>query len=294
MTAWRLAATVVTVLMVGVLSACSTTTSTPGIVDASHEAPHEPSVRPTPDVELPVGIIAIGHSGLTGEGTAGTFQENKAASWATGTLPDVNSIYSRLLALQPEIEGRAANRAAGGAPAAALARQADAALGLVPVPQLAIIQTVDNDIQCDAANAEAVGASLLTALEMIHDHSPNSKILVVGQAGRPSVDFVEELIAAHPSVKAELTWDDKCTFFNADGTLNPDGFTNLTAAIDAYEAEAARVCATVPNCVTDGGLRRAYVDKMENFAPDFAHFNVRGQAAMAELIWPVVEELLGL
>jgi lysophospholipase L1-like esterase len=38
----------------------------------------------------------------------------------------------------------------------------------------------------------------------------------------------------------------------------------------------------------------AYVDTLENFAADYAHFNVRGQAAMAELIWPVVEELLGL
>ena len=294
MTAWRLAARAVSVLLAGVLAACSTTTGTPGTVASSDEAPHSPSVRPTPDVAHPVGIVAIGHSGLTGEGTAGKFQENKAASWATGTLPDVNSIYSRLLALQPEIEGNAANTAAGGAPAAALVRQADTALGLVPVPQLAVVQTVDNDIQCDAANAEAVGASVLTALEMIHDRSPNTKILVVGQAGRPSVDFVEELVAAHPSVKADLTWDDECTFFNPDGTINPDGFANLTAAIDAYEAETARVCATVPNCVTDGGVRRGYVDTLENFAADFAHFNVRGQAAQAELIWPVVEELLGL
>lgn len=160
--------------------------------------------------------------------------------------------------------------------------------------QLAIVQTVDNDIQCDAANAEAVGASLLEALELIHERSPNTKILVVGQAGRPSVDFIEELIAVDPSVKADLTWDDACRFLHPDGSINPDGFANLTAAIDAYEAETARVCAMVPNCVTDGGVRRAYVDTVENFSPDYAHFNVRGQAAMAELIWPVVEELLGL
>jgi len=33
---------------------------------------------------------------------------------------------------------------------------------------------------------------------------------------------------------------------------------------------------------------------IENFSPDYAHFNVRGQAAQATLMWPVVEEILGL
>ena len=289
MTGWGVAGRVATVLVTGVLTACAPSTLAP-----TDEVPTSATVEPTPDVANPVGIIAIGHSGLTGEGTAGTFNENKAASWATGTAPEVNSVYSRLLALQPEIENHVANTASGGASARVLQTQAQTALGLVPVPQLAIIQTVDNDIRCDAANVESVGASLLEALELIHERSPNTKILVVGQAGRPSVEFIEELVAFDPTVKADLTWNDECTFFHADGSINPDGFANLTAAIDAYEAEAARVCATVPNCITDGGVRRAYVDTIANFAPDYAHLNVQGQAAMAELIWPVVEELLGL
>ena len=35
-------------------------------------------------------------------------------------------------------------------------------------------------------------------------------------------------------------------------------------------------------------------DTLENVSPDFHHLNVKGQAAEAELIWPVVEEQLGL
>jgi len=35
------------------------------------------------------------------------------------------------------------------------------------------------------------------------------------------------------------------------------------------------------------------VDKLENFSSDWNHLDVRGQAAEAELIWPVVQKLLG-
>jgi hypothetical protein len=54
------------------------------------------------------------------------------------------------------------------------------------------------------------------------------------------------------------------------------------------------VCATVPNCRTDNGVRAAYVDRLENFSSDWSHLNVRGQAAAAELIWPVVVAQLQL
>jgi hypothetical protein len=61
----------------------------------------------------PVGIIAIGHSGLTGEGTGGTFEPVLANSWATGSAPAVNSVYQRLTSVRPETRGHAANTARG-------------------------------------------------------------------------------------------------------------------------------------------------------------------------------------
>ena len=255
-----------------------------------------PSTTPkaTPDLDNPVGIIAMGHSGLTGEGTAGLFQANLSASWATGTEPAVNSVYLRLLAEVPATEGLIANTARGGAPASVLVDQTTFALRTVPAPMLAIIQTVDNDIRCDGSNVGDVGRSLAAALAVISESSPNTKILVVGQAGRPSVSFIEELVAHDPSTKADLTWDDDCSFFDAKGQLREEGVAKLSAVIDAYEAETARVCAAVPNCATDGGVRKAYVDDLMNFSSDYAHFNERGQAAMAKLIWPVVEDVLGL
>jgi lysophospholipase L1-like esterase len=279
------------------IAACSgapSSTLTPSAPPNPRATPTQSPPEPTAVAATPVGIIAIGHSGLTGEGTAGPYEANPAASWATGNDLAVNSVYMRLVAARPETRGVSANTARGGAVASELRFQAASALAIVPAPSLIIVQTIDNDIQCDAANVTEFGQSVASALAFIHDASPSSKILVVGQMGRPSVSYITDLVAQVPEQKQALTWDDECTFFDTSGMINEPGFAKLTAAIDAYEAEEARICATVPNCFTDGGVRKQWIDKIEYFSSDFAHLNKTGQAAEAEQIWPVVEQVLGL
>ena len=289
-------ALVAAVLLVVACAAPGATGVPASMAPSETEPPATSTVVPTAtaDLEHPVGIIAIGHSGLTGEGTAGTSEPNPQASWATGTLPSIDSVYLRLVAVRAETDGRVANTAKGGAGAALLVSQANSALAKVPVPALGIVQTVDNDINCEGTNIADVGDKLAAALALIHDASPNTKILVALQLGRPRVAFINELVAHDPAAKAGLTWNDDCSFFDSKGSLRVHGVEKLSAVIDRYEAEEARVCAAVANCVTDGGVRKAYVDKIENFSPDYAHLNARGQAAEAALIWPVVEDLLGL
>ena len=75
-------------------------------------------------------------------------------SWATGTLPEVTSVYLRMVGVRPEDEGYVANAGQGGAPATRLAGMTEQALSGVPVPALAIIQTIDADIQCDGKDAD--------------------------------------------------------------------------------------------------------------------------------------------
>lgn len=282
------------------LTACTpAATSAPSQAGrASVSASESLPPTPTPDASHPVGIIAIGHSGITGEGTAGDFEwpplEN---SWATGTNPAVNGIYLRLVAQVPDTEGHVANAAEGGASASRLTGQAQNALAIVPVPLLVIIQTIDNDIRCDGTDAEHVsefGQDVTDVLDLITAASPNSRILMVGQLGRPSITFVKMLVAHEPAVKASLTGSGPCDFYDPDGHLVEASFETLIGIIDSYEAEQARVCAGYKQCITDGGVRATYTDKMENFSSDWSHLNVKGQAAEAKLIWPVVKELLGL
>ena len=69
-----------------------------------------------------VGLVALGHSGLTGFKSDpgrpnGDAKEN---SWATGTNPEVNNVYQRFVAVRPDAEGHVANRAVDSARAATL------------------------------------------------------------------------------------------------------------------------------------------------------------------------------
>jgi len=253
----------------------------------------------TAAVETPVGVIAIGHSGLTGENSDPNRpgQDARENSWAAGTNPEVDSIYRRLIAVRPETEGHVANTAQAGAPAALLTGQAEAALTQVPAPALVIIQTIDGDVTCDGTVADNVaefGASVAEALDVIQTTSPSSRFLMVGQLGRPDPAFVEALVAADPTVKPSLTGTGPCAFFNPAGDLVEENFETLTRVIDSYEAEQERLCAAVPHCRTDGGARAAYLDELENFTSDWNHLNVRGSARAAEIAWPAVVALLEL
>ena len=60
----------------------------------------------------------LGHSGATGESSdpkKPLHYEARENSWATGTNPAVKSLYLRLLAVNPTIEGHNFNLAQGGA-----------------------------------------------------------------------------------------------------------------------------------------------------------------------------------
>jgi hypothetical protein len=203
----------------------------------------------------------------------------------------------RLVGARPETVGHVANTAQGGALAKALPDQARAALRIVPHPALVIISTIDNDIRCDGTDSQHIpefGSYIADALGIITTASPNSKILIVGQLGRPDPVYMAQLLAQVPSLIPTSPATGICDFVDQNGKIVQPHLETLTSIINQYEAEEARVCAAVPQCSTDGGVRAAYKDKIENFSADYAHLNVKGQAAEAALIWPIVEAALHL
>lgn len=253
----------------------------------------EPGSSPIPSG--PGGVIALGHSALTGENAdpQRQGQEARDQSWATGDDEAVDSIYLRMVAADPVHEGRTANAASAGAVSESLASQAEWALGEVPEPVLAIIQTIDNDIHCDGsdpANVPLFGENLRAALEAIAESSPDTAVLVVSQRGRPAMAAEYFPTAAENPAAGE----ESCEFINAAGEFVTANADYLTAVIESYEAEQARVCAEFPQCSDDGGVYTTFADTEEDLAGgDGNHLTTAGQARTAELLWPVVAGILG-
>jgi hypothetical protein len=251
--------------------------------------------------DAPVGIIAIGHSGLTGENSDPERPHQPALenSWATGTNPEVNSIYLRLVEVHPETEGHVANMAVGGAHSSTLVSQARAALEEVPAPELVIIQTIDGDMNAcpvDEGEVSRLGSNVTKVLEQIVAASPQSQILMITNFLRPNPAYDEQAIAAYPELEAEATGTPgECgTPFLAPGEVNTDFFDMIATRLEAFENEQQRSCDAFPQCHTDGGGARApYFFEVDSFAPFLDHMSVSGLAAAADLVWPVVADVLG-
>ena len=255
-----------------------------------------PSVSAHDQTDRPAGLIALGHSGLTGANSdpnrpgADAWQN----SWATGSAPSVNSIARRMTEIRPETDGNIANAAVAGSPANALTGQAVRALGNVPTPALVIIMTIDNDMRCDGTDSRHVtrfGDHVSNAIDTIVTASPDSQILLLGQLGRPAT-FAAAL-AQDPDAASAHAGDGMCDLFDLDGNIDQAHVAVVTRLVDLYETELDKVCAQVPQCHRDDGALAGFVDDVDDLVPgDWNHANVTGQARIAETIWPVVATIL--
>jgi len=162
------------------LAACSSSAGGgPGAASTSTPAP----VGQASD-KYPNSIVVLGHPGTTGYDSDPKAPETDAVqnSWATGDNPAVDSIYLRLLALNPAARGQNLNMGVAGTGVNELVGQADQALAANPLPELFLIQSVDNDIRCDGTNADnyaPFAATLTEVLKKIASGAPKAKILIV-------------------------------------------------------------------------------------------------------------------
>ena len=246
------------------------------------------------------GIIALGHSGLTGENSDPQSLGVPAPqdSWATGTNPAVDSIYQRLVAVDPAFRGHAVNEAVGGATAATLVGQATKALRVVPNPRLVIIEIIGTDIRCNGSNSSrypVVGGQVKAELDLIARRAPHATILLMSMPGRPLQ--VSKAIIGTAGVPAWSGFDN-CSAFDPSQRLDMKHIRTWTGIIEGYESELAKVCATVPECHTDKGRATHFQVRASsyNYSNYFfwQHFSVTGLAALARFMWPTVAKTLNL
>lgn len=255
----------------------------------------DPSATPTASASAvaavpgwPSALAAIGHSGLTGYDSANPGQDARTNSWATGENPDVDSVYSRILESNPAIENRVTNVAVDGSGVVDLLRQAKQIIAVTPEPELVLIQSIDNDIQCDGTDAENLPnyrAGLVEVMDTLASGLPKAKILFVSQWAT-----VATYDAAAVQIDPEhLAGGGICDVVDpATLQIVQAKEAALQTLVNEYFAAIVDVCAAYENCSTDGGAMQSMALAPEDLSPDLNHLSVSGHAKMAAIAWDVL------
>jgi hypothetical protein len=249
----------------------------------------------------PGSMLAIGHSGLTGFGSnpQHSFQDATANSWATGTNPAVGSIYTRLLAVDPAIEGRAMNFGQDGATLNEFAGQVGRAVALKSrPPDLVIVDIGGNDMRCDGQDESRLGpfrAAFAAALQRLADGLPSARIFVVGQTENYD-GFVRALM--HLSLAARLTHASKglCSVFAPQsaptpGSVVPAHLAYVKKTMAGIDSQLAAACGEVPRCTYDGDASRHLNGTAADLTSRYDHLSISGLAKIAALEWAAMRRL---
>lgn len=238
---------------------------------------------------LPNSIVVLGHSGATGWNSDPAHPRLDAPqnSWATGTNPKVNSIYRRILARNPKIKGHNVNLAVSGSRVEDLLIQGEDALKLRPLPDLIVIQTLDNDIRCDgtdAANYGPFGRTLVKALSALADGAPAARIFLVSSPVATNREFAMTL-AKIPGAAQSMSGTGPCDLFDTSGKPTPARWDSSQRMFDRYYAILAASCARFPACRYDRGALSHMQLEPGDLAPDYSHLSVAGLRKNAALEW---------
>ena len=230
----------------------------------------------------------MGHSGIIGWNSdpRRPYQDAPENSWATGTNRAVHSLYRRILARNPAIEGHAYNVARSGSAVDDLARQARVVVALPVPPELVVVQSIDNDMRCDGTDPQnygPFGRTLARALAIIVRKYPDVRFFFVDQWATPR-NFAE-VGGKIAGVRAELKRAGPCRLLDSAGKLRPAGVFSYERIVAGYYAQITAVCSRLPHCTTD----RAAVHHMKivraDLASDGHHLSVRGLRKMAAVAW---------
>jgi lysophospholipase L1-like esterase len=154
-----------------------------------------------------------------------------------------------------------------------------------PLPDVVIVQTIDNDIRCDGTDADnvaAFGATLDRMLTMVREKVPGVSFLVSQWA---TVHTYATWAKIQPAVVAENSGTGPCDFFTPDGELRPAGVRSLQGIVDDYWGAVEKVCAALPDCWTDGAAMQKMTVTTQDLARDVNHLSTKGHTKMAAIAW---------
>ena len=283
-------AVLITVLLGGCGAGEPTNQSAKSSTPAGSSSPTPtPTPRPVTTPRLD-SIAVLGHSGATGtmsdpEDPSRDAHEN---SWATGDNPQVESVYLGLLEDHPALKGHNYNLAVNGTTVDDLQFQFEDLLTQAdPLPDVILLQTIDNDIQCDGSdpdNYRPFGKSLDRALTEMETAIPDVQFFFVSQWA--TVERWTAWAAHHEEHVVANSGTGPCAVFDAKGKPRPAGIRSMQEIVDSYWAQVEKVCAAHPGCFTDGGAEQAeFVPTDRDLAADLNHLSIAGHKKYAAIAW---------
>ena len=242
---------------------------------------------------LPSSMTALGDSVTAGVGTCVPTDLGlgcEAYSWSTGTAPEVNSHYRRILAHNPAIAGRAYNLAEHGAHAADLPAQAQAAVRLKA--QYVTILIGANDACArnpdDMTPVDDFRYFIDLALDALRTGLPKARVLIVSI---PNLYRLWEV--GHRLLLTRFVWllgecpsllDRPTSMAPADKRRR----SRVANQVKRYNKELAEACRRYGDrCRWDGGevYRTRFSLEHVNFFDRF-HPSITGQRRLAAVTYP--------
>jgi hypothetical protein len=260
---------------------------------AGHQKVAPAPTRTAPYEGYPDSIAVIGHSTAAGyhsdpTNIAATIPEN---SWATGTNPQVNSLYERILARHPAIKDHNLNLAGVNLGLGESRDQASRAVAQQPPPDLVVMQVLDNDIGCPA-DAEALAlfrSAVVGALQTLQQYAPHTRVFVFSQFGG-STSVIQALSPDERKAFGRSIFEFSCAIVDPNGRVIPSQLKEFQTAIHGYEAELKAACSQFTTCTYDNGAFDRVALEPGDPGPDFDHLSVQGQAHAADAAWKALQD----
>ena len=237
-----------------------------------------------PYTGYPDSIAAIGHSGITGESSRQQrFEGSMEDAWPTGTNPEVDSIYARILARNPGIEGNVTNLGMPNATIADVHDQVDQLLGVDPAPELVLVQVVDADMACPATERDfrEFEADLTALLQRIADELPAARVFMTSYYADPA-SYAEAL---DPSERQQVGGTGPCAIIDTNGRVVADELARLKRIVVGYDDAIEAACATADRCTYDGGAFTRVRLERRDIGGDLEHISTAGHAEAAATAW---------
>ncbi|ROT33212.1 GDSL-type esterase/lipase family protein [Micromonospora sp. HM5-17] len=249
--------------------------------------PPRPPDSPRPG--LPSSIAALGDSITTGFGSCLVLAACQHNSWATGRSTRVDSLYRRLLEVNPAIRGNVRNVATNGARVGDLVAQARTAVRAEADYVTVLVGANDacrNRVE-EMTEVATFRDRLDQALRVVREGRPRAQILVLSIP-----DLYRLWEVGHTEERVVRAWGNRICptlLANATSTAEADRTRRSTfrARIDAYNRELSAACrAYGSRCRYDGGAvhRVRFSLDMVNHL-DYFHPDVEGQRRLAEVAW---------